>query len=1061
MFSQESFASRCLAALIAATAGCSSPNTSAPPAPEEGIAVAIARDSVQQLGDMKDARVRHSATLLSDGTVLVAGGASLSDPQGLGSNALASAELYVSAFTGFTSLPNMNAARWGHTATLLRDGSVLIVGGFDAAGHALQSSERYLPETKQFLPGPDLAAARGLHTATRLADGRVLIVGGATERLLSTAVDPAEVYDPSTGSFAVVGSHQGATVPSAAALLSDGRVLLIWPQTQGQEWFTPAKDGAPDGFSEGPALPSGLGIDLTATRLSDGSVEVTGPGPSKGPPIPGSGSDSDGGVGAAPGIIGEQVVDLDPGGAVLATENGNGLINADTGLGSPSTVTMVADQLWQTTGLNGYMLPLPVQAGQPIDSMPNAVVQTARAWPTATALPDGSVLVIGGLIDASTNGQLTTPSTTASSERDGWVDWQIGSGAPPPTDVQGAVFSQNATTLLPSGKLLTFVSGASPLDDSLSSAALEFDGANFQTITLQASRTSPTTLLVGPDGVLLAGGDTQPVDAPEELIDTVKATSSSAGFRLTARGNGIGLPDGQLLFAGLDKLELVERGPMTGAFHSSLVTLPASLDCDQPGLLRMTNGRVLVTGKQALFEFDPGSGSLSDAINLIAAGCVTLSALPDGTIMLLGGGTSASVQIYDPRARAVKQLANYTAGEQSGFATGTQPAFCWFDRLLLSSLQFDWSSLTFLPFGNSEHGFPSNEYSFGAQVLLPDARVLLLVNSGGTMTERMGTDAAESTFHFPDSAPEVHMGDTVNLSQAFSLTAPEGSSGTTSSSATNSPVPVWFPAVGGCPVMGTFLDWSASGATWRVPKTPFPGLGLLFVATNGKLAGLGPVQIDASVQGSSCGLGGECESGYCADGVCCDTACDGTCQACTRALKGTGADGVCGVVPAGRPDAACIAADPKTCGQNGLCDRSGACALYPDGTSCAPGMTCSAGACNASSGAKPDVCDGDHMVTSNGKSTSCAPFRCSLASGSCLVSCNTNRDCVTGDACGTNGSCEAPLSVAPATASGCTCRTSLGAHNDARFAGALAVLILWRARRRQARRSRPFKRAAV
>ncbi len=1042
MFSKERFASRCLAALIVATAGCSGPSTPIPPAQGEAVGVAVARESVQPLGDMKDARVRHSATLLSDGTVLVAGGASLSDPQGLGSNALASAELYVSAYTGFTSLPNMNAARWGHTATLLRDGSVLIAGGFDATGNALQSSERYLPETKQFLPGPDLAAARGLHTATRLADGRVLIAGGATERSLSTAVDPAEVYDPSTGLFALVGSHQGATVPSAAALLSDGRVLLIWPKTQGQEWFTPGKGGAPDGFSEGPALPSGLGIDLTATRLSAGSVEVTGPG----------GSAGDGGVGAAPGISGEQVVALDPGGTVLATENGNDLFIADTGLGSPSTVTMVADQLWQTMGLNGYMLPLPVQVGQVIDSMPNAVVQTPRAWPTATALPDGSVLVIGGL-----TGDASTMSTTASSERDGWVDWQMGSaggsGGTLPIDPQGGTFSENATapTLLPNGKLLAVVS-----DSPVSSAALEFDGANFQTISLQASRTGPTSLLLGPDSVLLAGGDTQPADAPEEVIDTVKATSASADFRLTARGNGIGLPDGQLLFAGLDKLELVDRSPGTGAFHSSLVTLPVSLDCDQPGLLRMTNGRVLVTGKQALFEFDPGSGSLSEPINLIAAGCVTLSALPDGTVMLLGEGTNASVQIYDPQAHAVRQLANYTTS-----AAGTQPAFCWFDRLLFASLQFDWSSLTFLPFGNSEHGFPSNEFTVGTQALLPDARFLLFVNDGLPVTERMGIDAAESTFHFPDSAPEVHMGETVNLSQAFSLTAPEGSSGTTSSSATNSPVPVWFPALGGCPVMGTFLDWSASGATWRVPKTPFPGLGLLFVATNGKLSGLGPVQIDPSVQGSSCGLGGECESGYCADGVCCDTACDGTCQACTQALKGTGADGVCGVIPAGQPDAACVAADPKTCGQNGLCGSSGACALYPDGTSCAPGVTCSAGACNASSGANPDVCDGDHTVTSNGKSRSCAPFRCSLASGSCLMSCNTNRDCVTGDACGTNGSCEAPLSVAPAKASGCACRTALGARNDARFAGALGVLILWRSRRRQARRGQPSKRAAV
>ena len=90
-------------------------------------------------GSMGEARGRQTATLLGDGTVLIAGGYNLQAP-------LASAELYDPASGLFSATSSMNTARWRHTETLLEDGHVLIVGGQDAAGF-LRSAEIYtVPE---------------------------------------------------------------------------------------------------------------------------------------------------------------------------------------------------------------------------------------------------------------------------------------------------------------------------------------------------------------------------------------------------------------------------------------------------------------------------------------------------------------------------------------------------------------------------------------------------------------------------------------------------------------------------------------------------------------------------------------------------------------------------------------------------------------------------------------------------------------------------------------------------------------------------------------------------
>jgi hypothetical protein len=164
-------------------------------------------------GSLSDARDSHTATLLSDGRVLVAGG--WRD----------SAELYDSKTGTFSPTGSMTTARTDHTATLLSDGRVLIAGGAgDYVGSWAQTSaELYDPKTGTFSPTGSMTTARTHHTATLLSDGRVLIAGGTGDY---ARAETAELYDPKTGSFSYPGSMTTVRSSHTATLLSDSRVLI-------------------------------------------------------------------------------------------------------------------------------------------------------------------------------------------------------------------------------------------------------------------------------------------------------------------------------------------------------------------------------------------------------------------------------------------------------------------------------------------------------------------------------------------------------------------------------------------------------------------------------------------------------------------------------------------------------------------------------------------------------------------------------------------------------------------------------------------------------------------
>ncbi len=188
-------------------------------------------------GPMTTARTGASATLLSDGRVLITGGTGpyAASPQYAGSPDLASAELYDPKTGTFSATGSMTAARFQQTATLLSDGRVLIAGGCDNNGDGLTSAELYEPKTGTFSATGSMTAARFQQTATLLSDGRVLIAGGFAGGGLAAggygasvvaSHATAELYDPATGRFKATGSMSIPRAGHTATLLSDGRVLV-------------------------------------------------------------------------------------------------------------------------------------------------------------------------------------------------------------------------------------------------------------------------------------------------------------------------------------------------------------------------------------------------------------------------------------------------------------------------------------------------------------------------------------------------------------------------------------------------------------------------------------------------------------------------------------------------------------------------------------------------------------------------------------------------------------------------------------------------------------------
>jgi hypothetical protein len=166
-------------------------------------------------GSLNEPRTDHTATLLADGRVLVVGGADLSD----GIDNQATAEIYDPGSGTFTMTGSMARGRAYHTATLLDNGKVLIAGGYGGGTIPMASAEVYDPGSGTFSATGSMSVPRDRHTATLLPNGSVLIAGGVDDE--GNALASAEIYNPGTGRFAPTGSLNEGLYGAAASPFSD------------------------------------------------------------------------------------------------------------------------------------------------------------------------------------------------------------------------------------------------------------------------------------------------------------------------------------------------------------------------------------------------------------------------------------------------------------------------------------------------------------------------------------------------------------------------------------------------------------------------------------------------------------------------------------------------------------------------------------------------------------------------------------------------------------------------------------------------------------------------
>jgi hypothetical protein len=343
---------------------------------------AIAANTFTSTGSMLTTREGHTATLLKDGKVLVIGGMHwvklCTIRCSLQLSALASAELYDPATGKFTRTGNMSVPRVFHTATLLGSGKVLVAGGDNRRGTTYATAELYDQTTGIFtLVGNQMTTQRSAHTAALLANGKVLIAGGGNGGASSTA----EIFDPAARTFTPTGNMHVGRFFFTATRLGNGRVLVAGGVCDNNGCVGTLTSSA-ELFNPATgtfAFTGGMSVQRsshTATLLASGAVLVTG------------GASSTGVTAAAElfnpstGAFSRTASMRSPRELHTATRLTNGAVLVTGGING--SITLSSAELFQPT--SGSFVP-------------TGNMETVRSEHAAALLGNGEVLITGGIGD--------------------------------------------------------------------------------------------------------------------------------------------------------------------------------------------------------------------------------------------------------------------------------------------------------------------------------------------------------------------------------------------------------------------------------------------------------------------------------------------------------------------------------------------------------------------------------------------------------------------------------------------------------------------------------------
>lgn len=620
-------------------------------------------------GNLVTGRYSHSATLLANGKILIAGGYPII-PTSSGSfpSPLNSAEIFDPATGQSTPTGNMKAAIAGHQGILLPNGNVLVFSG--------QTAELYNPLTGIWTPTTPSTTKHVSFTITLLPNGTVLVVGESLCRTCSLTLP--EVYDPVTQTWKTTGAMViNQHTNHSATLLANGKVLIAGgaPLANKAEIYDPATNS----WSATGDLNLGI-ANHTAVRLLNGKVLVFGGGgknaevydPTTGTwAITGSlnysrfGSTSsllnDGKVlisgGRSTSIPDSTCELIDPNGwawyftgdmtrprishALVALADGRVLAFG----GRSDTVALKSVEAFNPT------LPSPAGFWLP------GITGTDRYAHAATLLPDGNVMLSGG---ANRNGKLNSAYILMLNSSIQFWDNVVF------TDSR----QDHTATLFPNGEVL-IVGGAGTSQASLASCEL-YNATKTpkwrQVTAVLTPRRLHTATLLNNGKVLVTGGINDDVDVSSaEVFDPVTGLWAGGGFMSVSRQRHTAtlLPDGKVLVVGGSRNGIALANAEIFDPANNRWTTAASLKTARYGhnALLLKNGKVLIAGGTGTNLvagcelYDPATGQWHDAGQLIQPRQNHASALlKDGRAIVTGGsdadGTLNSVELFDPEASA-------------------------------------------------------------------------------------------------------------------------------------------------------------------------------------------------------------------------------------------------------------------------------------------------------------------------------------------------------------------------------------------------------------------------
>lgn len=796
-------------------------------------------------------RIHHSATLLPSGVVLIAGGDLSSEGPGIsgGDPTPGTAEIYDPEGDGFTLEGIMNTRRRHHTATLLPNGTVLIAGGDDSSGDSsenehksmsapsTQTAEIYEPVAVQGLSIPgrfvalteQMTTPRGHHTATLLPSGEVLLAGGALGQNVSVEVArSAELFDFRSGTFTrTTGDMQVARASHTAVLLpplgSGARQVLLVGSTlpagklqkpaevyrvedQSFTALTAADDKLLDGLEIQPSA--------TATLLPSGQVLIAGM----------SSGSADNSLLFTPAPLGfrpapERRCQQQRGSTATLLPSGKVLL-----LGGEEERNIASS----CAELYGEDMSLPFAI---VDKM-----NESRSSHTATLLHSGSVLILGGA-QAPVTPSSTLPALPAEEMFN------------PSSDPAGGSFdpiapmhhprSKHTATLLPTGEVLiaggeekaakgdqgmeTFHTETVEIFNPLT---LKFDDLSTEgdALKLQERRGEHSaTLFPGSGQVLIAGGfdGTKVLSSAEIWTQDTRTSKATAGQMTTPRQNHTAtlLFSGKVLIAG-GKAEgigpllsaelydpLADRFTPTGAMRRP----HARGDGDRFTATLLPSGKVLIVGRGAAELFDPEGDDRRGVFIPCGAPSKdvtdhTATLLPSGQVVIAGGSSASGLvdselEIFDPATSEFTRAKSPSLHARDGHTATLLPS----GQVLFAG------GIATNEAGNANGNESANDQK--GEIWVPGA-------------------ATPSALKAPTLSTITPAGKgAATITGTGFLGAAEASTGAPSAS-DQLPIAIWMPLTGGA-VTGELTAWTDSSARWALPRTSLFGDGLFFVVTRG------------------------------------------------------------------------------------------------------------------------------------------------------------------------------------------------------------------------------------